>query len=53
MTKQALKASAEGAIVLVDNATAQGNVTRFAQNNGYQVRTEEAAGVYTLTISKA
>lgn len=53
MAKQALKASPAGVEVLVDNAVALGNVTRFAQNAGYQVRSAAGEGdTHTLTISK-
>lgn len=53
MTKQALKAAPEGIEVLVDNAVALGNVTRFAQNAGYQVSSvSRTDGTHTLTISK-
>lgn len=52
MAKQALKASPAGIEVLVDNAVAVANITRFAQNAGYQVRAAEAGGIHTLTLSK-
>ncbi|MEA5058804.1 MAG: preprotein translocase subunit TatB [Clostridia bacterium] len=53
LTKQALKVSPEGIEVLVDNAVALGNVTRFAQNAGYQVHSAQGADdTHTLTISK-
>ncbi len=52
MTKQALKASPEGVQVLVDNAVAVGNITRFAQNGGYQVEDAVSGEIHTLTIKK-
>jgi len=53
MAKQALKASPDGIEVIVDNSTALGNVTRFAQNAGYQVTDKPAEdGCYSLSISK-
>lgn len=52
LAKQALKASPAGVEVLVDNAAAVANVTRFAQNAGYQVRATEANGIHTLSLSK-
>lgn len=53
MTKQALKASPAGVEVLVDNACALGNVTRFAENAGYQVSEKPGVGdTHVLTISK-
>lgn len=53
MAKQALKASPDGIQVLVDNSVALGNVTRFAQNAGYQVASVSGADdSHTLTISK-
>ncbi len=37
MAKQALEAEPTGCEILVDNAAAQGNVSRFAQKAGYSV----------------
>ena len=53
MAKQGLKASPAGIEVLVDNAVALGNVTRFAQNAGYQVQSTAGEGdAHKLTITK-
>lgn len=53
MAKQGLKASPAGIEVLVDNAVALGNVTRFAQNAGYQVQSAAGDGdTHKLTITK-
>ena len=53
MAKQALKASPAGIEVLVDNATALGNVSRFAQSAGYQVNSAPVEGdTQKLTITK-
>ncbi len=38
--------------VLVDNMTAVGNITRFAVSQHYEVRTEETAGEYRMTLWK-
>ncbi len=53
LTKKALAASPEGIEVEVDNATACGNVTRFAESLGYKVAVKEADGIYLLAITKA
>ena len=52
MTKQALKADPAGVQVLVDNQVAVANISRFAQNGGYQVSVADKDGVFTLTIQK-
>ena len=53
MAKQGLKVSPAGIEVLVDNAVALGNVTRFAQNAGYQVQSAPGEGdTHKLTIIK-
>ena len=38
--------------VLVDNATAVGNITRFAVSQHYAVKTEEADGEFKMTLTK-
>jgi len=52
LTKQGLKESPDGISVLVDNAIAVENITRFAGNQGYQVAKKEENGVYTLEITR-
>lgn len=53
MTKKALENNKSGEIeVLVDNATAKENITRFASNAGYQVCVAEENEDYRLTLSK-
>ena len=53
MTKKALEDNKSGEIeVLVDNATAKENITRFASNAGYQVSVSEENEDYRLTLSK-
>ena len=47
-----LKAHPEGCQVIVDNKTALGNVTRYAEKAGYKVSAEENDGEFTLTLSK-
>ena len=50
---QAAMASKEDAYqMIVDNRTAWENVTRYAGPQGSQVKVEENAGEYTLSISK-
>ena len=38
--------------VLVDDACAKENVTRFAEKNGYNVTVKESNGEYTLEMRK-
>lgn len=53
MTQQALKAAPAELTVLVDNKTAVENVTRFAQNQGYQVAVKDGdEDDFVLTLSK-
>ena len=52
LTMEGLKAHAEGCRVLVDNKTALGNVTRYAEKAGFKVEVAEDDGDYTLTIAK-
>lgn len=52
MTKQGLAESPEGITVLVDNAIAVENITRFAGNKGYNVAKKAENGVYTLEITR-
>ncbi len=53
ITKKALENNKSGEIeVLVDNATAKENITRFASNAGYQVSVSEENEDYRLTLSK-
>ncbi|MBP1890677.1 selenium metabolism protein YedF [Clostridium moniliforme] len=40
------------AIVIVDNEVANTNVTRFAENSGFSVKSVEEDGLFKLTISK-
>ena len=53
ITKKALENNKSGEIeVLVDNATAKENITRFASNAGDQVSVSEENEDYRLTLSK-
>ena len=52
MTQQALKNEPATLTVLVDNATARENVTRFAENAGYTVAVTTEDEDFTLTLSK-
>ena len=52
LTKQALADKPAELTVLGDNATARGNVQRFAGNQGYQVEIREEGGEYSLLLHK-
>jgi len=52
MVKNALAKNEELYSVLVDNAVAAGNVTRFAENHGYSVSSVRQGDEFTLTLSK-
>ncbi len=52
MTKAALASGEKAYEVLVDNATAKENVTRFATNSGYKVSVAEKGEDYVLSITK-
>jgi selenium metabolism protein YedF len=53
LTKKALESLAEGQItVLLNSSESLENVLRFTRSQGCEVITTEAAGVYTLKISK-
>lgn len=38
--------------VLVDDQCAVGNITRFANSRGYQVKVKEKGGEFTLELTK-
>lgn len=52
MTKKAIDAGETELIVLVDNPTAAGNVTRFAAQMGFKVEEEKSESDYRLTLFK-
>ena len=53
MTKKALSDLTSGHVeVLVDTATSRNNVSRFAQNKGWNVKTEERDGGYKVILEK-
>lgn len=52
LTKKAVEKNPEGIQVLVDNATARENITRFGKNAGYQVEVKEINDDYLLTLTK-
>ncbi len=52
LTKKAVEKSPEGIMVLVDNTTARDNVTRFARNSGYQVKTEQDGTDYRVILTR-
>ena len=53
MTKKALADLTSGRVeVLVDTATSRNNVSRFAENKGWKVSTEEREGGYKVILEK-
>ncbi|MEL7610668.1 MAG: sulfurtransferase TusA family protein [Bacillota bacterium] len=52
MTMEGIKENPEGVEVLVDNACAVENVTRFAGSRKYQVKRQDKGGEYSLTLTK-
>lgn len=53
MTQDAVKKEHPDTLeVLVDNACAMENVTRFAMNSGYEVSAQEKDEEYLLTLKK-
>ena len=53
MTKKALSNLTSGHVeVLVDTATSRNNVSRFASNKGWNVKTEERDGGYKVILEK-
>jgi len=53
MVQKAVKDNPDTLEVLVDNQTAVGNVTRFANNNGYDVAVKELEDdEYSLILTK-
>ena len=52
MIRKAMMSKAAEYVIVVDNPTAKENVTRYAEHQGYSVAVAEAAGEYTLTITK-
>ena len=53
MVQKAVKDAPDKLEVLVDNQTAVGNVTRFANNNGYDVAVKELEDEeFSLTLTK-
>jgi TusA-related sulfurtransferase len=52
MTQKAMKTKEDYYEVMVDNAAARDNVTRYAESQGYKVDVEDKSGEYLLKISK-
>jgi tRNA 2-thiouridine synthesizing protein A len=52
LTRNAVLEDATGAEVLVDNACAVENITRFARNAGYAVTAEKDGADIKLTLKK-
>ncbi|MBQ6968824.1 MAG: sulfurtransferase TusA family protein [Synergistaceae bacterium] len=53
LTKKALSGLEAGRVeVLVDTATSRNNVSRFGQNKGWKVSTEEREGGYKVILEK-
>ena len=52
MTKKALSNNPEVLEVLVDNTTANENISRFAKNSGYNVEVTQKGSDYILILTK-
>ena len=52
MTRNAIKEDEAGAQILVDNACAVENISRFARNAGYAVAAEKNGDEVKLTLTK-
>lgn len=52
MTKNALASGENSYTILVDNATARENVTRFAAHQGYEVTWKEDGEDFVLTVKR-
>ena len=53
MTKKALAGLESGRVeVLVDTATSRNNVSRFGENKGWRVSTQEREGGYIVILEK-
>lgn len=52
LTRDALAAEPEGAVLLVDEICAVENIHRYAAHMGYAVQKEEDASGYRLTLTK-
>lgn len=50
--REVKKSHPETLEVLVDNATAVGNITRFATSQHYEVKTEEIDGEFKMILTK-
>lgn len=53
LTKNAIEAGEKELVVLVDNETAVGNVSRFAAGTGFQVSKEQIGSDYKLALTKS
>ena len=52
LLRQAMAGGADSYEIIVDNVASRENVTRYAEHQGYRVTVAEAAGEYTLSITK-
>ena len=52
MTRNALKADAEGAVILVDNICAVENITRYAAHERYAIARADEGDTFRLTLTK-
>ena len=53
LTKKAISNLESGHVeILVDTATSRNNVSRFAENKGWKVSTEEREGGYKVILEK-
>ena len=52
LTRKALASGGASYEIIVDNHASKGNVTRFAEHQGYRVTVRENDGEYTLFLEK-
>lgn len=52
MIKKAMASKEQAYEMMVDNRVSVENVTRFAEHNGYTVKTEEKENEYLLKITR-
>ena len=52
LLRNAMRSRSQHYTLLVDNAAAKENTTRYAEHQGYAVQAEQSSGGYTLTITR-
>lgn len=53
MAKKGLEESPNGIVIMVDNAIAVENITRFVQNKGYKIEKKMDNGLFSLEITRS